>query len=188
MDNKLKIINYLAKNKGKHTMHELSKTLNIPYATFYRVVKKSSDILTTELVGKSKLLSLNKESILTSHLAIASDEEKKEFLKKQPLINLIHKDLDTSEVVLLFGSYAKNKPKPHSDIDLAILNKTGNKSFSLNKLEILLNKEINPMFFSFSEFNLMLKDKEENVGKQILKNHIVLKNPQKFWEEILNEV
>jgi hypothetical protein len=28
----------------------------------------------------------------------------------------------------------------------------------------------------------MIRDKEENVGKQVLKGHIILNNPEKFWE------
>ena len=34
----------------------------------------------------------------------------------------------------------------------------------------------------------MLKEKEENVGKQVLKNHIILNNPEHFWEMVLNGI
>ena len=32
----------------------------------------------------------------------------------------------------------------------------------------------------------MLKDKDENVGKQALKGHIILNNPEEFWGLVLN--
>ncbi len=184
MDNKLKIINYLGKNKQSFTMNELSKILNIPYATFYREINKMKNLLKINVIGKSKIISLDNEPILKSYLAISSEEEKIIFLKNQPLINLISKELNTNDVIILFGSYAKNKQTNNSDIDLIILNKGGKKSISLNKLETLLNKEINPMFFSYKEFKLMIDNNEENVGKQALKSHIILNNPQKFWEVI----
>ena len=39
MDNKHKIINHLGKHPNeKYTMHELSRELNIPYASFYRTI------------------------------------------------------------------------------------------------------------------------------------------------------
>ncbi len=46
MDNKLKIINFLGKNLGfAYTMHQLSESLKIPYASFYRTIQKMEDIL-----------------------------------------------------------------------------------------------------------------------------------------------
>ena len=47
-------------------------------------------------------------------------------------------------------------------------------------------KKINPLFFMISEFVHMLRDKDENVGKQALKEHIILNNPEGFWEAVLH--
>lgn len=190
MDNKYKILNYLGKNFGKsYTMHELSRLLYIPYASFYRTVQKMGDILVIENVGKSKTLKLNVEDpIIKAHLIVASDEEKKEFLKKQIIIKKIVSDLDTKDIVVLFGSYAKGKQTEKSDIDLLIINKDGKKSLSFSKYELLYKKKINPIFVTKKEFKKMLKDKEENVGKQALKNHIILNNPERFWGCVLNGI
>ena len=185
MDNKLKILNYLAKQRKAFTMNELSKILNIPYATFHRTIHKLRDLVQIQTIGSSKLLSLNNIPIMKSYLAISSEEEKLEFLKNQQIIKLIHEDLNTKEVVVLFGSYANNTQKKNSDIDILVLNSNAKKSISFNNTELLLNKEINPMFFTFKEFKLMLNSKEENVGKQALKKHIILNNPEKFWEVVM---
>ena len=40
------------------------------------------------------------------------------------------------------------------------------------------------MIFTEKQFKEMLKIKEENVGKQILKNHVILHNPELFWNII----
>ena len=190
MDNQHKIINYLGKNLGKSfTMHALSKLLQIPYASFYRTIQKMKEILIIEVVGKSKTIRLNIENpVVKAHLIVASDEEKKEFLKKQLIIRKIISDLDTQDVIVLFGSYAKGKQTEKSDIDILVINKDGKKSVSFSKHELLYKKKINPIFITKKEFKKMLKDKEENVGKQALKDHIILNNPEKFWEGVLNGI
>ena len=190
MDNKLKIINYLGKNLHKNfTMHQLSKLLKIPYASFHRTIQDMKDLLLVEKTGKAKTLKLNTENkVIKSYLSITSEEEKKEYLKKQHIIRLIEKDIETNEIVILFGSYAKKEHTERSDIDIIVINKDGKKTVSFSKFELLYKKQINPLFFTKKEFQTMLKEKEENVGKQALKNHIILKNPEKFWEVVLNAI
>ena len=188
MDNKLKIVNYLGKSIGKRfTMYGLSKLVNIPYASFYRTVQHMGDILEVVVVGRSKTVSLKiSNPVVNAHLTISSDEEKKEFLQKQPMIKKIASELETKDMVILFGSYAKGRETEKSDIDLLIVNKDGKKSLMFSRYEILFKKKINPLFITKKEFKKMLRDKEENVGKQALQNHIILKNPGGFWELVLN--
>ncbi len=190
MDKKLKIVNYLGKNVGtRFTMHELSKLVNIPYASFYRVVQQMEEILDILVVGKSKTICLKTNNpVVKAHLTISSDEEKKEFLKKQPIIKKITAELNTRDIVVLFGSYAKGKETEKSDIDFLIINKDGKKSLSFSKYEVLFKKKINPIFVTAKEFKNMLQDKEENVGKQALKNNILLNNPEQFWGLVLNGI
>jgi len=188
MDNKQKIINRLGKNpKKNYTMHELSIELKIPYASFYRTINSIMDLLVMEKVGNSKVITLNNQNkILKSHLAVSSDEERKDYLKKYPIIRKIYQELDTDNIVILFGSYAKKTQTEKSDIDLLIINKDGKKSISFSKYELLFKLKINPIFITKKEFKLMLKEKEENVGKQALYDHIILNNPEEFWECVLN--
>ncbi len=188
MDNKLKIINYMGKNlEQSFTMHEFSKLIKVPYATFYRTIHEMKDLVKIQTIGKSKTVSLNiKNPAIKSYLTISSDEEKKEFLKKQPIINKITSELNTKDTVILFGSYAKGNERGSSDIDLLIINKDGKKTIYFSKYELLFKKKINAIFITKSEFKQMLKEKEENVGKQALKGHIILNNPESFWEYVLN--
>ncbi len=190
MDNKQTIVNFLGKNMDNtYTMHELSVMLKIPYATFYRTVGELKDILNIKQVGKAKTLQLNiNNQVIKAHLAVSSDEEKKEFLKKQPILKKITSELDTKDIVLLFGSYAKGTPHEGSDIDLLIINKDGKKTLSFSKYETLFRKKFNPIFVTKKEFQAMLKDKEENVGKQALRHHILLNNPEGFWECVPNGI
>ncbi len=190
MDNTLEIVNYLGKNMGRgFTMHELSKLLGIPYASFYRTVKRMQDLLIIDTVGRAKTVRLNlKNPTIKSYLAIASEEERKEYLQKQPIIRKIANEIQTTDTIALFGSYADSTQAQSSDIDLLIINKNGKKSFSFSKYELLFKKRINPIFVTKKEFQLMLKDKEENVSKQVLNKHVILKNPEAFWEAVLDAV
>ncbi|HLC53722.1 MAG TPA: nucleotidyltransferase domain-containing protein [Candidatus Nanoarchaeia archaeon] len=190
MDNRHKIINHLGKHPHeKHTMHGLSRELHIPYASFYRTIHSIKDLLIIEAVGKSKIIALDKQNkVVKSHLVVSSDEERKDYLKKHPIIRKMYQELNTEDIVVLFGSYAKNAQTEKSDIDLLIINNNGKKSISFSKYELLFKIKINPIFVTKKEFTLMLKDKQENVGKQALYDHILLNNPEGFWECIFNGV
>jgi predicted nucleotidyltransferase len=187
MDNKLKIINHFGKNMGSSfTMHELSKLTGVPYATFYRTVKGMEELLVIATVGRAKTMRLNLQNgAIKSYLTISSEEEKREYLGAQPLIKKICSELDTKDIVVLFGSYAKGDYREDSDIDLLIINKSGEKSISFSKYEGIFKKRINPIFISQKEFRQMLREKEENVGKQALKHHILLNNLEQFWGGVL---
>jgi len=190
MDNKHKIINHLGKHPHKmYTMHRLSRELNIPYASFYRTINLIKDLLIIQEVGKSKIILLDRQNrVVKSHLVVSSDEERKEYLKKYPLVNKIYHELEKESIVILFGSYAKQTQTGKSDIDLLIINKDGKKSISFSKYELLFKVKINSVFITKKEFKLMLKDKEENVGKQALYDHIILNDPEGFWECVFNGI
>jgi predicted nucleotidyltransferase len=190
MDNKYKIINYLWKHSDKSfTLLELSKETKIPYATLHRTIKQMAGLILLQAIGKAIVISPDKKCpTIKSYLAVSSEEEKKEYLQNQPIINKITSELDTEDAVVLFGSYAKNTQTENSDIDLLIINKNGKKDISFSKYELLYKKKINPIYITKKEFKDMIKDNEENVGKQTLKNHIILNNPEEFWGDVLDAI
>lgn len=184
MDNKLKIINFLGKNAEKtFTMHELSKLTKIPYATFYRTIKTMADLIIKTTAGRATLVQINKQNKLTKHyLIISSKEEKDESLKKQLIIKKMTEELPAGEhALILFGSYAKGTQTAKSDIDIIIINKNGEREPDFSRYETLFRIQINAIYITYKEFITMLADNEENVGKQALKNHIILHNPELFW-------
>src|SRR3989344_9046517 len=143
MDNRLKIISYLGKNKGKRfTMHELSNVLGIPYASFYRTISKMPDLIIKDKAGKATLIEIKTSNpIIKPYLAIASEEEKKEYLKTNAIMSKIAQEIETKSVIILFGSYAKRQETEKSDIDLIIINKNGLKDISFSKYELLFKKK-----------------------------------------------
>lgn len=186
MDNKYNVVLFLAKKNESYTLLELSKQVKIPYTTLLRVVDELSDVTTLTTKGKSKLIQIKWNDITTALLVVASFEEKKEFLKKHPIIKKITEQ--THETTLVFGSYAKGTQTKNSDIDLMIINTKGDKNVNFHNLELLYDLKINPMFFTKKEFKQMLQDNEENVAKQALKDHILLNGFKEFWEETRNAI
>ena len=195
-----KLLIYLVSNKDTQiTIREISLSLNIPYMTLSRLIKKLSKqkLITIEKKGNNYLCKINlKYPLLKHYLIIASEEITQGYLYQQPIISIIHKTIlkyaSKNNVALLFGSYAKNKPEKHSDIDLAVISKNKKSLEKLKKelsyLEKLYDKEINILIFTPNQFKEMLNTTEENVGKQILKNHLILYNPELFWEVALNGI
>lgn len=178
------IINYLGKNKGKRpTMNALSKAVKVPYATFHRLISHMKGLVVLDTIGKAKVVSLNTGNpAIKSYLSVSSEEEKNDFLERQPIIRKIASELDTKDIVLLFGSYAKGKEKERSDIDIMVVNTKGERSISFSKYEVMFRKKINALFVAKPELRQMLREEGENVGKQALESHILLNNSEGFWE------
>ena len=59
--------------------------------------------------------------------------------------SLVRSEIDSEALVLLFGSYAKNKAKDKSDIDIAVVSKTFGENVIENRVNIsLLGYRIHP--------------------------------------------
>ena len=88
--------------------------------------------------------------------------------KVRSFVALIKKQGITVSRVILFGSYAKGKSTPDSDIDLAVISpQFGRDSMQelmlLRKLAIRIDSQLEPIPFSLSEF----KDKYSSLSNEI---------------------
>lgn len=184
MDSLLRLIYTLGKNLNQEiTIRQLSKNANVPYTTTYRLIARNSNIFNINQKGNIKLCALNiKEGITKNYLIIAERQEAELFFKKYPQFKVIKDELPHENYSLvLFGSRAEDKQREKSDIDLCIINKDGNKSIKLTKFELLFKVEVNPIFFSQKEFKNMLYEEGQNLGKEIIKKHIILYGEEYFW-------
>lgn len=121
--------------------------------------------------GKIKFYSLNKNYPLFHEL-------KKIIFKTEGVAGSLKKVvLKYNGIVFAFihGSYAKNKEKSTSDIDLVVVGKFSRNNFTrdIRKLELKLNREINFTVYSKDEFG---KEREKEGGflSLILKDKIVI--------------
>lgn len=191
MNSLLKLIYTLGKNlKEELTLRELSIQAKVPYTTAYRELILNKEIFIINKKANINLCSLNlKDSITKNYLIIAEREIAKEFLKNNKIFSLIKKELLKGDYsLILFGSRAEGKEREKSDIDLCVINKDGKKIIKFDKFESLFDLEINPIYLSKQEFQIMLKESQENLAKQIIKKHIILYGEEYFWGLILNDI
>lgn len=107
-------------------------------------------------------------------------------------LRIIREELLNIEFVsiAIFGSYAEGRQKEKSDLDAAVfVNSIKDKKDCELAMKSAALKSILPIdahVFTKEEMLQMLKDKHENLGKQIAHKHIVIQNPAIFYS-ILQE-
>jgi len=142
---------------------------------------KEQNLVKTKITGDVTTYSLNLENNLTlSYLNVINDLElhKRKFPKE--ILAEIQKKISKQTnffILLIFGSYAKNKAIEKSDLDLAvIIESEQTKKETAPLLETVKRREIKPIdyhIFTRNEFLEMLRAESENVGKQIYKNNLI---------------
>ena len=188
----LKIIDILSVNE-KLTINEISTQLKETYSFVNKVTNKliKDNIIIKQTIGNSHLCTLNLNNEKTqAYLTLNEIEKKEKFIEKnkniKTCINEITKKIK-AECVLIFGSYAKGNQTKSSDVDLLIINNKKDNSINkeINLLETMYNIKINQIVINSNIFKEMIQNNVEiNVGKEALKNHIILYGSHVFWKLI----
>lgn len=167
----------LLKEKSYQRVYESTKAL----------VKK--DMLKSEKMGNTDQISFSWTDAAIANISFLDEEEARE--KKLPHYDKI---LSIKEIrqhlILITGSYAREDAKKSSDLDLVIVIPDGKKAIELQKLienkTLTEHPPIHSYVFNNKDFIEMLTSKEQNYGKEIVKNHLLLKNAYMYYE-ILKE-
>lgn len=184
---KEKILKYLIENKEKPvTIRQISKDLNVDYKNIFQAINDISELIYKEKFGNTNRIEIK----LKPSSEIFSVENKRtiQFLKENKQMELIQRDIKNINypflIVLVFGSYIKKTKTKKSDIDICIICDNKEKAKKLiSKLELLPIKiEIHD--FTADEFESMIKTKEDNIGKEIIKNNIVLYGIENYYNLI----
>ena len=186
--NKLEIMNLFRKNIFlKANIREISKRLNKKsYQRIYDAVKEleKEGILKLERVGKSDVVSLelNNKSVL--HLSYMDE---KEALGKIPNYDKLMNLKDISNYLLIVtGSYAKGNTTKSSDLDLVIIVPDNQKPIEIQKqvenLTLLFRPKIHLYVLNDKDMIEMLLYKKENYGKEIYRNHLIIKNAHLYYD------
>lgn len=189
MENLLRLVYVLGKHLSDElTMRRLAIEAKIPYTSAVRTLNNHKQLFSFKKKGGLKLVSLNRDDpIVKHHLILAERQAKELFCKQEPLFTILEQDLVNGEyTLLLFGSRAAGTHRAKSDVDLCVINKNGEKNLRFSKFSAVSKLDVNPIFFSEEEFTEMLKDKEHNVGKEILSKHVILYGEEYFWNLVWN--
>lgn len=159
----------------KH-IRKISKELNLIPSTVMRLLNnlQKDNIVDFKEEGKNKIYFL-KDSLEKKIFLFQTEYQKQINLLQNPTLRKIIKELikqTSGELIILFGSYAKGLEKQSSDIDIYIETKNISLKNKLNNISQKLSIQIGNF------------DKESELAKEILKNHIIIQNVERFYKLI----
>ena len=184
------IIKYLIEHKSEElNILKISKALRMDYKNVHSIIKRleKKSLIKLDSFGQSSRVKL----IHKMHPLIFEAEynRKKELLKNKNLavmLNEFKKKISSKcYMLLLFGSYAKNKQTKNSDIDLMFIVPDGKEEIfekEVHQIAGLLPLPIHYLIFSEKQFLEMINARESNVGQEALKNNIILYGIEMYYE------
>lgn len=162
--------------KKESHIRELAKRININHMTVLRKINQleKKNVVDFRKEGKNKVYFLKKSLEAEQFLIITEHFRLLELIKKHPRLRSIVEKLKTikADMAIIFGSYAKGHASSKSDIDLYV--NTTNKKIK-EQLE-LLDSKLNIKIGNFDKQNLLIKE--------IIKNHVIIKGVEKYYELI----
>ena len=185
---KEKILKFLIENKeSPYSIREISQRLKADYKnTFQALNNINPETYSKKKQGNTCLI----EFIPNNNIETLSIEEKrtKEFLSKNPKIKLIVKDINEIGypfmIVLVFGSFAKGKNTPASDIDICIISDNKTKANKLMEMLNLFSLKIEVQKFTTGEFVSMIEKNQNNLGHEIIRSNIILYGIENYYNLI----
>jgi len=187
MKTKLKIIKSFIEDKNPKTIREIARQIKADYRITHTAAQRliGEKILQAKKVGKSSLCSLN-QSYYGVEIYEAENERKQQILKNkniQQLYKEIMAKIETSFFVLiLFGSYAKNKQTKTSDVDLLFISNEENAEDKISDTLSLLPLKTHVLVFTEEEFIRMKDSKKSNVVQEAIENNIILYGIEMYYK------
>ena len=156
---------------------EISKALNIPLTTVQRILLnlKKNNVVDYNTSGKNKVYFIKKN--ITSKRYVYNAENYKiikiinHYHNLEPIIEKILEKCKSS-LIILFGSYAKIKARSDSDIDIYIETNDNDTKKEIESINSRLSIKI-------GNFNI-----ESLLIKEIIKNHVIIKGTEGYYEKI----
>jgi len=163
--------------KGPSHLRELSRSLDIPHSTLMRRldILINANVLDFSLIGRNKSFSIKNNLKAKNFLIMAERYKLQKLLDKYPKLSVILDDLLSStsaSLVILFGSYAKFSAKPSSDIDIYIQNICEEDKKKAERVYSSISVKTGPL------------DLESALIKEIIKNHVILRGEEEFYDKI----
>ena len=146
----------------------------------------AKDLVMKRTMGNIMLYSVNlKNNTVFSYFDIVIKEKMSSLVKKT--LSIILEEISTIEFacLVIFGSYAEGKSGAKSDLDIALFVQSQedkkNGELAMRSAQLKSIMELDTHVFTKEEMLQMLKDKHENLGKQIAHKHLVVQNPSIFY-------
>ncbi|MDO8509224.1 MAG: nucleotidyltransferase domain-containing protein [Nanoarchaeota archaeon] len=171
----LEIILILLKNKSH--LREIARALNESHSTIHRKINEllKENVLDYKREGKNKIFFIKNNLKAKNYVYSAEIHKLNSLLKKHPELSIILEDIKkyfSKGMIILFGSYAKGIPKKDSDIDIYL--ETNDDSLK-NKMKET-NSKLSIKIGKFDTKSLLVKE--------IIKNHIIIRGVEDFYEKV----
>ncbi len=174
---------YGQRELGRLAKENSNNAIQIAIAQF-----EKEDIVTSQKVGTSKIYKINLDNELSyDYLTLLKYEglprlvyQSIEALKKQiEKYNLFYS-------LVIFGSYSFGEQNKDSDLDIALLipdkTQVSNMKIAINMASLKSLLKLDIQIITFEEMQLMLTNKEVNVGKEIARKHRAVHNINIFYK------
>ena len=181
---KNKIIKLLLESKEEYSIRQIALKLKADYKNTYQAINSLNKEIFKDKKGNATYVSFS--YLMTSEVYIV-ERKRTNLLLKNKSFKVINEEVKSLNnpfvIVLLFGSMVKGKISKHSDVDLCVVAEKKVSKELYKKLSLLsLPLEIHN--FTSEEFQTMLKTKESNIAKEIVKNNVILFGIENYYNLI----
>ncbi len=162
--------------KGENHLRNIARALEAPHSTILRKLNRliKENVLDYKMEGKNKVFFIKNNLQAKNYVFNAERYKLIRLLKKYPDLNIIIEDIlkRTKETtIILFGSYAKFIAKKDSDIDIYIETKNKKSKEQVEDINSKIKVKIGPF------------DIDSLLIKEIIKNHIILRGIDEFYDK-----
>ena len=162
--------------RGEKHLRGVATQLNQSHSTVLRRLNnlQKENVLDYKKEGKNKVFFIKKSLQAKNYVLNAERYKLIKLLKSYPEVGIVMEDIIQKcqeKLIVLFGSYAKFNAKKDSDIDVYI----ETESRKVKEDVEMINSKISVKIGKF--------DLDSNLIKEIIKDHIILKGTEGFYEK-----
>ena len=172
--NDLEIIELLRREPNH--IRQIASVLNLIPSTVMRILKnlQKEGIMDYNKEGKNNKYFLKETPETHIYIHMAEYYKLLKILQNVLLRRIIKELIKSSngELIVIYGSYAKGSATNESDIDIYVETKDQKLKQELQKISEKINIDIGKI------------DNNSALGKEIIKNHIIIQNPERFYQMI----
>lgn len=186
----LKVLAHMVRDVNKeYSIKQLADQLKRPYVKVHSSIKRltQKNIIRKRIMGKSHYCRIDYQNNFDIVCFIEGQRTRK-FLAERKAIRILLENIGENlampdYIMLIFGSFARNTQTRGSDIDIALIATEAEKAERvMNSITRTTQLAIHSVEFTYDGFIEMLRAKELTVGKEILKNHIIIHGCEQFYE------
>jgi len=162
--------------KEENHLRGVAKQLNESHSTILRKLDKlvKENVLDYKKEGKNKVFFVRKNLQAKNYVFNAERYKMIKLLKRRPEMSIIIDEIlkkSKENLIILFGSYAKFLAKQDSDIDIYVETRSRKVKEELESVHSKIKVKIGAF------------DLDSQLIKEIIKNHIILKGVEEFYEK-----